>query len=166
MCRNNSHESTLYELGSKGMNGIIISKSGYQAGVGISKIITLSLPLPFITASVGCLPRSLLTWYPECQYLPAHLDHPSSMSVLLLHHERASYSSAFKSKWGSWAFSIWLFSLTGSPNDYRGLYNSVETTLPSVLISVLWRKTRQAKWPGSQLKKCCKKEESYKSVKC
>lgn len=77
---------------------LLLVQSGYQAGVGVSNIITLSLPLPVITASPGCLLRSLMTRCPKCQYLPAHLDHPSRVSVLLLLYARVSYSSSFKAR--------------------------------------------------------------------
>ena len=73
---------------------LFVEQSGYQDGVEIANTISLSLPLPIITASLGPPPESLIlkTWYPECQYSTAYLDHLPRASILLLHHVNVSFS--------------------------------------------------------------------------
>lgn len=58
-------------------------------------------------------------------------------------------------------FSVWLFTLTQSPNDYRYQCNSIstKTLLPSALTAVLQRKTRRTKYSRSQVKKSVGRKE-------
>lgn len=133
---------------------------GYQAGVGIGNIITLSLSyLSLLHPLVFCLDP----WSLRCDVLNTnmHLDCLPWVSALLLHQARVNNSLSFNLRWASWAFSVWLFPLTRSSNDYRDLHNSssTNTLLPSALVAVLQRKTRRAKCCGFQVKKTVKRKK-------